>query len=86
MLKANNRKTRKRNEICSRLTIKTTERQRRSAVFVVNFEHIFTHCSNVSIVNFEHIITGWVEPENQRNSLFFKRKGIRGTFRTQLNL
>ena len=42
MLKVNNRNTRKRCEIRSKLTIKTTERRqwRRSGVFIVNFEHI----------------------------------------------
>ena len=34
-----NNKTRKRYEICSKLTIKTQER-RRSGVFIFNFEHI----------------------------------------------
>ena len=42
LFKANNRNTRKRCEICSKLTIKTPEqRQRRcSGVFIVNFERI----------------------------------------------
>ena len=41
MFKVNNRNTRTRCEICSKLTIKTPERrQRRSGVFIVNFEHI----------------------------------------------
>ena len=42
MLKVNNRNTRTRCEICSKLTIKTPERRqwRRSGVFIVNFEHI----------------------------------------------
>ena len=42
MLKVNNRNTRERCEICSKLTIKTPEGShwRRSGVFVVNFEHI----------------------------------------------
>ena len=41
MLKANNRNTRTRCEICSKLTIKTPEqRRRRSGVFILNFEHI----------------------------------------------
>ena len=42
---ANNRNTRIRCEICSKLTIKTPERLRqwrRSDVFIVNFEHIST--------------------------------------------
>ena len=42
LLKVNNRNTRTRCEICSKLTIKTPERRqwRRSGVFTVNFEHI----------------------------------------------
>ena len=40
MFKVNNRNTRTRCEICSKLTIKIPERQRRSSVFFVNFEHI----------------------------------------------
>ena len=42
LLKGNNRNTRTRCEICSKLTIKTPERRqwRRSGVFNVNFEHI----------------------------------------------
>ena len=40
--KVNNRNTRTRCEICSKLTRKTPERRhwRRSGVFIVNFEHI----------------------------------------------
>ena len=42
MFKVNNRNTRTRCEICSKLTIKTPERRqwRRSGFFIVNFEHI----------------------------------------------
>ena len=42
LLKINNTNTRKRFKICSKLTVKTPERrhQRRSGVFIVNFEHI----------------------------------------------
>ena len=42
LLKVNNRDTRKRCKISSKLTIKTPERRhwRRSDVFIVNFEHI----------------------------------------------
>ena len=41
--KVNSRNSRTRCEICSKLTIKKTERPhwRRSGVFIVNFEHIF---------------------------------------------
>ena len=42
ILKVNNKNTRIRCEICSKLTIKTPQRHhwRRSGVFIVNFEHI----------------------------------------------
>ena len=42
MFKVNNRNTRTKCEICSKLTIKTRERRcwRRSGVSIVNFEHI----------------------------------------------
>ena len=42
MFKVNNRNTRTKCDICSKLTIKTPERchWRRSGVFIVNFEHI----------------------------------------------
>ena len=42
LLKVNDKNTRKRSEICSKLTIKTPERRqwRRSGIFIVNFEHI----------------------------------------------
>ena len=42
MSKVNNRNTRTRCEICSKLTIKIPERRhwRRSGIFIVNFEYI----------------------------------------------
>ena len=45
LLKVNNRNTRARCDICSRLTIKIREQcqWRRSGVFIVNFEHILNH-------------------------------------------
>ena len=49
-------------EICSKL--KTPERRhwrrRRSAVFIVNFEHILHFFSSVSIVDFEQVNVRWV--------------------------
>ena len=51
MFKVNNRNTRARCEICSKLTIKT-------GVFIFNFKHI-SHLS-FSFVNFEHVNAGWV--------------------------
>ena len=42
MFKVNNKNIRRRCEICSKLTIKTSERRHwgRSSVFIVNFEYI----------------------------------------------
>ena len=45
LLKVNNRNTRIRFEICSKLTIKTLT--------------YFTSCSSVSFVNFEQVNAGW---------------------------
>ena len=61
MFKINNRNTRTKCEICSKLTIKTPERcqWRRSGVFNVNFQHISRLCSSVSIVNFEEVNADW---------------------------
>ena len=39
MFKVNNKNTRTRCELCSKLTIKTPDHWRRSSVFIVNFEH-----------------------------------------------
>ena len=59
----NNSNTRKRCEICSKLTIKSP--QRRSTVFIVNFEHIsylFTPFTCASTVGFEQINACCVPP------------------------
>ena len=60
LLKLNNRNTRTRCEICSKLTIKTPERRHwgRSGVLIVNFEYI-SHL--VSIVNFKQANADWVD-------------------------
>ena len=60
MLNVNNRNTRTRCEIYSKLAIKTPERRhwRRSGVFNVNFEHILHHCFIVFIVHFEQVDFG----------------------------
>ena len=57
LITANNRNTRKRSEICSKITINTPERSqwRRSRVFIVNFEHISHFFFSVSIVDFEQV-------------------------------
>ena len=61
LLKVNNRNTRTRCEICSKLTIKTTEQcqWRRSSVFIANFVHISHLVLVFSIVNFKYVNTGW---------------------------
>ena len=60
MFKTNDRNTRIRCEICSKLTIQIPEQcqWRYSGIFIVNFEHIST-CSSVSIVNFEQVNASW---------------------------
>ena len=52
-----NRNTRKRFEICSKLTIKTLERHHyyRSGNVIVNFEHISLLFPNVSVAKFEQV-------------------------------
>ena len=57
LLKVNNRNTRTKCEICSKLTVKI------SASFWYFYCWLwtyFTHCSSVSIVNFEHVFAGWI--------------------------
>ena len=60
LLKVDNRNTRTRFEICSKLTIETPERRHWCCfgVFIVNFE-LVTPCSSVFIVNFEHVNAEW---------------------------
>ena len=58
LFKVDNRNTRKRCEICEKLTIKTIER--RQSFFIVNFEHYFTFFPSVSIVDFEQVHVSWV--------------------------
>ena len=57
LFKVSNRNSRKRCEICTKLTIKTPERRhwRRSGIFIVNIEHIFIPFSSVSIADFEQV-------------------------------
>ena len=56
MFKVNNKNTRTRCKICSKLT-KTPERceWHHSGVFIVNFEHISQPCYSVFIANFEQV-------------------------------
>ena len=56
IFKVNNKNTRTRREICSKLTIKTQERRRGccSGVFIDNFEHISHHISHLVFLN-----AGW---------------------------
>ena len=56
MFKVNNRNTKTRCEICSKLTIKIPERLV-SLLLTLNIH--FTPCSSVSIDNFEQVNAGW---------------------------
>ena len=61
LFRVNNSNTRKRREICSKLAIMSL--QRRSTVFIVNFEYIsylFTPFSSVFTVGFEQLNVCWV--------------------------
>ena len=60
LLKVNNRNTRTRCEICSKLTIKTSERRhwRLSGVFIVDFEHI----SHLVLVFLKLTLSCWMPP------------------------
>ena len=60
--KVSNRNTRKKCEICSKLTIKKPQQRqwRGSGVFIVNSkDNYFTHFSSVSIVDFEQVNVSW---------------------------
>ena len=61
MVKVSNRNTRAICEICSKLTITTSERcqLRCFGVFIANFEQI-SFCSGVSMVDFDHLNTDCV--------------------------
>ena len=61
LFKINNRNTRKRCEICSKLTIKTIERHHcyLSGVFIVNFEHASLLFLVFTIVEFEQGNVSW---------------------------
>ena len=56
MFKVSNRNTRKRCEICSKLTIK----YQNDANGVIFYNTYFTHFSSISIVNFEQVYAGWI--------------------------
>ena len=65
MLKVENRNTRARCEICSKLTIKIPERRRcHSGISVVNFEHI----SHLVLV-FEQVCASWAIAQNDIKNL-----------------
>ena len=61
LFKVNNRNTKNFFEICSNLTLKTTERCQwcRSGVFIVNFEHVLKLFLFFSIIDFEHVFIWW---------------------------
>ena len=59
MFKVNNRNTRTRCEIYSKLTIKTPEQRLASFWYLCYLWTYFTPCSSVSFVNVEHVIADW---------------------------
>ena len=77
MFKVNNKNTRKRCEIYSKLTIKT---RGRSGVFIDNFEHI-SHLSSVSVVDLEQVNVSWehfaLEKGNNLGALFLNNESQR---------
>ena len=87
LLKVNNRNTRTRCEICSKLTVKTPERHqcRRSDVFIVNFEHIL-HLVLVLLFNYEHVNADRVKDITSRESRVPMKENIRFTIDRQLRI
>ena len=68
LLKIDSRNTRKRCEICSKLTIKIPEQRqwRCSSVFLVNLEHISHSFSTAFVVNSEQVNVSWVKTISSR--------------------
>ena len=61
LFKVNNRNTRKRHEISSKLTIRKPEqRQWRLLIFLLLTLNIFTTFSSVSIIDFEQVNVSWI--------------------------
>ena len=85
LLKVNNRNTRTRCKICSKLTIKAPEQRqwRRFAVFIVNFEYI-SNLVLVSVVISEHVIAGWVVMFVLKNSVNYDNHSIEVTYYLQI--
>ena len=66
LFKVNNRNTRTRREICSKLTIKTPEWRQWLWTY-------FKPCSTVSIVNFEQVIPSWEHSYKQHQAEIGKK-------------
>ena len=77
LFKVNNRNSRTRCEICSKLNMFKYVRHhwRRSGVFIVNFEYI-SHLLQV-FLSFEHVVTGWVGSRQIPMMMFFWQNGYR---------
>ena len=69
MIKVNNKNTRRRGEVCSKLIIETTER--RPSVFIVNFEHVSHLFPNASIIDFEQVNVSWGERKTDSFTVMF---------------
>ena len=72
LFKVNNRNTRTRCEICSKLTIKIQEQR-----------EYFTPCSSVSIVNFEQVNADWDAKKSWANKPLFEQWLKMGQSRTR---
>ena len=64
LFKANIENTRTMCDICSKLTMNTSERshRRHSGVFIVNFEWISHIVLALPLLDFEQVNTGWIRP------------------------
>ena len=70
--KVNNRNTRTRREICSKLIIKTPERRHCSGVFIVNFEHFSRPVLVFLLLTLNiWLPVGSISLENVRRPMFF---------------
>ena len=76
LFKVNNKNTRKRCEICSKLTIKTPERRqwRRSGVFIVNFEHISHLVLVFLLLTSNKLMLAGILPKTKDKGFFCKQK------------
>ena len=83
MFKVNNRNSRTRCEICSKLTIKIPERRqlRRCGIFIVNFEHII---DSWVVGSHLQILLKYYADFNRINQILFPLKSSENLLQSQL--